>query len=64
MNQEKKDNDQVNESNESVAQSMTMMQEGFMRVVFEDPACVEAVIQEIFQYPSIRIVRSYTHRRS
>ena len=44
MNQDKKDNDQVEESNESVAQSMTMMQDTFMRVVFEDPACVEAVI--------------------
>ncbi len=60
MNQDKKDNDQVEESNESVAQSMTMMQDTFMRVVFEDPACVEAVIQEIFQDPSIRIVRSYS----
>ena len=50
----------MEESNESVAQSMTMMQDTFMRVVFEDPACVEAVIQEIFQDPSIRIVRSYS----
>lgn len=52
--------EQLDDSNENVAQRMILMQDRFMRVVFEDPACVEAVIQEIFHDPSIRIVRSYT----
>ena len=51
------------DAHEDLAQSMILMQDDFMHAVFRDRKCVQAVLQEIFDDPSLEIEYSWTQEK-
>ena len=51
------------DTHENIAQRMTLMQDTFMNVIFRDRKCVEAVLQDIFDDPTLEIVESFPQEK-
>ena len=51
------------ETHEDIAQRMTLMQDTFMNVIFRDRKCVQTVLQDIFDDPTLEIVESFPQEK-